>query len=430
MNKIKIIILALIIIAIGSCGSKEDPLEKERKEFKKTLDEDSPLTFYKGIKVSLRSLPLNKDYSNVDSLNKNENSEEIPEYTWYLIKKILGTGQENGEISLMEGIQIIKTFNDLKEKLKTTDEDTYPTILEVLLYVSDTTKSQDYKEFMKIVNWNNSKEHLVFGTLLMSAKPLPQTFQLYEFSKLEVNELEKNEIKPLGAILKGSSLMLNEWLYLSEESFSQGITSLDEDNLEFLYQDYPALFRGAKVDTKEAQIKQLHGFSCLLRGFTRSKMDDDDKNELALDDYELFLKDAEEIGADDELVWFAGAYVNIKKENSEEAIKYLEKFKDSEVITDKEKKAIDEIISYLDAREPEKAMNTVYDKLFIGKLIIRHIIDYMKELEWYKKIENSETGKKLLDMPKILEEEHKKVKGEIDPNKLLDKGSEMLKDIF
>lgn len=430
MNKINLVILAVLLLAFGSCGTKENPLEKERIELKKTLDEDSPLTFYKGVKVSLRSLPLDKDYNNTDSLRNDNNSEEIPQYTWYLIQKILGANQGDGEISLLEGIQIIKTFNELKEKLKTTDEDSYPTVFEVLLYVTDSTKSEEYKEFMKMVNWNNSKEHLVFGSMLMAAKPLPKTFQLYEFSKLEVNELDKNEIKPFGAIIKGSSLLLNDWLYLSEESISQGIASLEKDDLEFLYKDYPALFKGAKVNSKKAQITQLHGFSCLLRGFARSKMDDDDKNELALDDFELFLKDAEEIGADDELVWFAGAYLNIKKENSSEAIKYLEKFKESDVIIDKEKKAIDEIISYLDTREPDKALNTIYDKLFIGKLVIRNILEYMKELEWYQKIENSETGKKLLEMPKVLEEEHKKVKEEIDPNKLLDKGGEMLKDIF
>ncbi len=429
MKIFQIIISAIIVFCINACFfSKEDPLEKERKEFNKWLEENTPLAFYKGIKVSVRSLPLEQNYSDIDSIMENDSQNEIPKHTLYLIKKILEVGQNAGEISILEGIQMMKALNDLKGELKNSDEDSYPTILEVLLYVSE--NYGNYGDFLKLINWNNSKEHLVLCGLMTAAKPLPPSFQLYEASRLDVEQLEKTEIKPLGAILKGSSLMMNKWYYLSEESLSQGINSLDNDKLYFVYKNYPSLFKEAKVTSEEVQIIQLHALSCLMRGFVRSQIDDEDKNEQALDDFELFLADADKIGLDNELVWFAGAYVNITKEKPDEAIVYLEKFKQSELISDSEKEAIDEIIAYLNKREPDKALNTVYDKLFIGKLIFRHIAHYLKEIDWYKEMEKSETGRQFLRISEVVGEEYEKMESGFDSDKLKEKGKELLKDIF
>ncbi|NJO92487.1 MAG: hypothetical protein HC831_28575 [Chloroflexia bacterium] len=271
---------------------------------------------------------------------------------------------------------------------------------------------------------------MVLCGLMMAAKPLPPSFQLYEASKLNIEYIEKTEIKPVGAILKGSSLMMNKWYYLSEEALSQGINSLDNEKLYFVYKNYPSLFKEAKVSSEEAQIIQLHALSCLMRGFVRSRMDDEDKIDQGLEDFELFLEDADKIGLDNELVWLAGAYVNIKKEKPDEAIVYLEKFKQSELISDSEKGAVDEIIAYLNKREPDKALNTVYDKLFIGKLIFRHIAEYLKEIDWYKELEKSETGRQFLKISEVVGVEYEKMESGFDTDKLKEKGKELLKDIF
>ncbi len=427
MNLKKLSVLALISL-LSACFTKDNPLEKERKEFNNWLEENTPLTFYKGIKVSVRSLPLEQDYTNIDSIIENDKQNTVPKHTLYLIQKILDAGKEDGEISIVEGIKIMKAFSELKSELKDSDEDKYPTILEVLLHVNE--GAEKYNDFLKVINWNNSTEHFILCGLMMGAKPLPPGFQLYEASKIDVEKMEKTEVKPLAAITKGGSLMMNDWLYLSEESLSQGISSLDKDDLNLVFDNYPALFKGAKVDSKEAQIIQLHAISCLLRGYVRTKMDDKDKNELGLDDFELFLKDAEKIGVDNELVWFAGAYVNIKKENTEKAIVYLEKFKQSELISEDEKEAIDEIIAYLNNREPDKALNTVYDKLFIGKLVMKHIAEYVKEVDWYKELEKSETGRQFLKISEVVDEEYKKLEKGFDTDELKEKGKELIKDIF
>ncbi|NJO92486.1 MAG: hypothetical protein HC831_28570 [Chloroflexia bacterium] len=137
MKILKIIVSLVVLFSINACfSSKEDPLEKERKEFNKWLDENTPLAFYKGIKVSVRSLPLGQNYSNIDSILENDSQNEIPKHTLYLVKKILDVGQNGGEISILEGIQMMKALNDLKGELKNSDEDTYPTILEVLMHIS------------------------------------------------------------------------------------------------------------------------------------------------------------------------------------------------------------------------------------------------------------------------------------------------------
>ena len=47
-----------------------------------------------------------------------------------------------------------------------------------------------------------------------------------------------------------------------------------------------------------------------------------------------------------------------------------------------------------------------------------------------KEIEKSETGRKFLEIPKVLDEEYKKFDSDLDTDKLKEKGKELIKDIF
>lgn len=429
--------IILIVGAIGysfSSCTRQDPLEKERAEFLKSLEDNTALTVYRGVKITLRSFPVNQKVQHVDSLlrgieNKSAGYENVSMYTIHLLNAFFGLGKENQSLSLSDAFEVYNAYNELKEELKNKNEDDFPTLLEVILYLNS-IKNKENDLLLKDLKWNNSKEHLVLSAALMGAKPLPASFQLYETSKLEIPQLENTEIKPLAALFKGVVFMQNKWNYLSEEALSQGIESLDAGNLQLEYPTAPKFFEGSKIQGPEAELVQLHALSCLLRGYVRTRMDDEDRNDLGVEDFELFLKDAEKIGADNELVWFAGTYVAIKKEDNERAIAYLDKLHGSDQFTENEKNVIAETKIYLNDREKGKALNTIYDKIFIGKLLVSYIYRYSTQIGWYKSVSNSESGKMLLSLPEKIDAEYQKIEKEMSTDGLKEKGKELLKDVF
>jgi hypothetical protein len=432
MNSKSFFILLVFIATICSCH-KEDPLEKERKEFQKSIEDNTALTLYRGVKISLRSFPINLKAGDADELmssveNKKPGYEKVNKYTAYILNSFMGIGKKNGEISVKETIELVKAFRQLKDELKDKNEDDFPTLLEVILYL-DKLKGNGQDALLKTLKWNNSKEHLVLSAALMAAKPLPPGFQLYETSKFDVPKLENTEIKPLAGMFKGIVMMQNKWYYLSEEALTQGIESLDAGKLKFEYEGMPSFFPEAKIDSRESEIAQMHGLSCLIRGFVRTKMDDKKKKKLAIDDFELFISDANKIGADNELVWLAGAYVGIKKEDNAKAISYLEKLEKSEQFTDNEKDAIKEIKEYISQREEDKALNVIYDKVFIGKLVASYLYNFVTKANYYKALNQSESGKKLLEIPGLIDTEYQKMEKELNPGGLKEKGKELIKNI-
>jgi hypothetical protein len=434
MKKLIHLFLSLAILSGLSSCHREDPLEKERKEFQKSIEENTALAVYRGIKITLRSVPINQKIENTDSLisaieNKKPGYENVSAYTIQLLSTFLGIGKKDGKITAKEAYNLVKSINQLKNELKNKNEDELPTLLEVIYYLGN-TNGNDNSNFIKELNWNNSKEHLVLSTVLLGAKPLPESFQLYETSKLDIPQLENTEIKPLAAMFKSIVFMQHKWYYLSEEAISQGIDALNAGNLKFEFESFPSFFPEAKIDSREAEIAQLHGLSCLLRGFVRTKMDDKKKNKLAVEDFEVFLKDAQKIGADNELVWIAGAYVYIKKEDNDMAIQYLDKLEKSKNFSDNEISAIKETKEYLSNRKPDKALNTIYDKVFIGKLVAGYLYNYMKQVDWHKAVEKTNAGKKMLEIPEMINSEYQKVEKEMSVDGLKEKGKEMLKDVF
>jgi hypothetical protein len=433
MKNLTILIISLLILGISSCHH-EDPLEKERKEFVKSIEGDMALTVYRGVKITLRSFPINQKVENADSLisaikNKKPGYENVSQYTVQFLETFMGSGNSDEKISVQKAFAIVQAFNKLKSEIKDKNEDDYPTLLEVIFYLNE-VKNVKEDNLVKELKWNSAKEHLVLSAALMAAKPLPVSFQLYETSKLDIPKLDNTEIKPLAAMFKGMIMMQNKWYYLSEESLTQGIESLDAGNLKFEFDSFPSLFPEAKIDSREAEIAQLHGLSCLLRGFARTKMDDKKKKKLAVDDFELFVNDANKIGADNELVWLAGTYVSIKKEENEKAIVYLDKLQTSENFSDSEKEALKETKEYLSKRDPDKALNVIYDKVFIGKLVVKYLSNYISQVEWHKAISKTDTGKKLLGIPEFIDTEYKKLEKEMGGKSLEEKGKNLVKDIF
>jgi hypothetical protein len=144
------------------------------------------------------------------------------------------------------------------------------------------------------------------------------------------------------------------------------------------------LFDWRNKETKSQANKGLHALNVLFRGFDRLMMERDIDEERAMQDFEAFVKDMEEMGVENELTWTVAAYLYMKKEDSEKAIVELSKLRNSKLIGEKERSSIDETIGYLKDREPGKALNRVYDNVFIGRIAVRYALALLSEIDWRK----------------------------------------------
>jgi len=425
----------LLIISILFLGcSDETPLEKERREMNEHLAENTPLTIYKGTKMAIRSLPIDKADSTVGAFFQNikedkSKSAKLSKYTVSFLEKVYGITENETVFSAAEYLELYTAFQTIKKELIKTDEDTFPTLLEVFTFINEISEKEKSK-LIEELKWSSAKEHLILGFTFAASKKAPPAFHLYELSRLKMSELPNNEVKPFCGIVKGLVFMQHGWFYLADEALSQGIEEIETEEIELSYKNFPVVFNGAEVETKEAQMTQFHGISCLLRGYSRYKTEDDEMREKAAVDFQQFATDAEKLGLDNEFTWIAGAYGNIYQENPEEAIKYLTKLENSTILGETEKEAFAEIKGFVEEREPEKALNIFFDNVFIGKLIYKYVMSYTKQVDWYSVLEDSETGKYLLEMNETIDNEYNKIVEQVSPDKLKEKGKDLVKDLF
>src|SRR5688572_7977132 len=103
MRKLKLLSLVLLLF---SCG-KEDMLEKERKEMQVFM-ENKDLLVYRGLKVSLRSLPVMGDSVQAKDVSK------IQALSFALLQKTLGL-KSDSSFSFSDYFSAMSQVSELKE---------------------------------------------------------------------------------------------------------------------------------------------------------------------------------------------------------------------------------------------------------------------------------------------------------------------------
>ena len=395
---------------------------KERKEMEEKLL-DSKVSIYRAMKVAIRSIPIT---NKLDTLDLDKLSEEMVEeaealqqlrgITFNVIAKALGLVYRH-EMSVSDYISLGLSFGQIKDALKNLDEDDYPTLLQ-LIDNAMMISGRESGSMVEQLGWNDATEHLALFVLLDPIKTLPETFSLYEISKVKPDEIEPSEVRIAAMLVQSIAYMKNDWPYLAEYAADQAAVLLDEGKITFKYEPLQLL---GDAQGQEAQAAQWHAISVLLRGIARYRMDDEDKQELAFSDLELFLKDAEKVGAQNELVWAIGSIVFIKKEEHDKAAEYLGKLQASPVVGSEEKQLMSKVKEYVDARDPDKALTSLMDKMFISRLLVAYSYDCIKKTEWHQRATNSETGRIFLRFPGLLEEEYSKIEAYMDVKGAFDK---------
>ena len=379
----KKIILALLPIFFMGCSDKpktdEELLEKDKKELVESLD-TYKVTSYKFAKILLRAA--------AEKENKSPEFQSFKSDLDRISRKVMKYDLEHPEsLSLLDYISIYRDYKNMEDFITETDEDIFPTLIDAfnLTYGDSISQQSAYLKGDRKVYVQNI-EHAVLSAIVILSKDLGKEVSLYECAKTYPALLPDSETKALLQYFRGFLFFEKGLYYLSEDEISRNIDWLNE-NKGVELPHTRAMFQWRNLDNEKTHLG-LHALNHLFRGFDRLMMEREIDEKRALEDFEMFLKDAEEIGLDNEAVWSIEVYLYLKNEENDKAIGALTKLRTSKLLSAEDKERIDECIEYLRNRAPGKVLNGFYDKYFLGKVATKYMYSLLSKVDWEQVMKN------------------------------------------
>ncbi|WP_316763348.1 hypothetical protein [Pedobacter aquatilis] len=372
----KNLVLLICVILFSACSKEKTDevlLALDKQKLEENINYDK-IIFYKFAKIAVRSnavLDTNMaEYQKFSSKTQN------------ILATMHQLDTNKKSISVVEALQLYSDYRKVKNLVKDTDEDVFPGLIEGFNVLNGAPKidlkTVDPKEKVRYQNI----EHAILSMALLTTRDLGQPFALYECSKTQPELLKDSEIKTLLEFVRGFLFFGNNLFYLSEDGLSRNIKWLDKN--EKIPLPYTKAFFGWRNLSDEQTHTAFHGMNYLFRGFDRMRMERKIDEERSLEDFDLFVKDMNKLGLQNELVWIVDAYLNLKRENPEKAIPALEKLITSPLFSDNEREAIQKTIDYVKERESDAALKGVYDKAFMAKLVSKYMISVLAKIDWEK----------------------------------------------
>ncbi|PCJ83425.1 MAG: hypothetical protein COA57_11365 [Flavobacteriales bacterium] len=440
----------IMILATGCFreeSTDEELLQHDRERLEESLN-GIILDYYKFLKVSLRVMPVLdttiEEHRKIRELNDKlfpgmfDNSTS----TTYVAEV---TNKKN---TLQEATEFVSAYLALRKFARNHDEDEFPTLLEGQARLNgDSLKIMVNGEMVYI--WPplegeakeslQSLEHILFSAFMLidRSQQFSESILLYECSKSNMETLPESDLKAVLQMIRGILFFDQDLLYLSEKEYSENLNWLYENPNEELPITstiffWAPFFTGeyvgrAVVVPHEAAYYALILTNHTLRAMSRLTMDREIDEERAMEDFEAIVKTAHEVGVQNEAVWSIEAYLYLHQEKSEETIVALKKLRDSELLSDDERKTIDEAIKYQEKREPGKALNGVYDKYFLNKIMIKYMYNKVKKQDWIKIMKELGIvqGDELVEINKGVSNLLEKVEEETSKEALKEKGKEL-----
>jgi tetratricopeptide (TPR) repeat protein len=369
-------LLCLLLFLAPACGREltdAELLARDRAELVDHLNSHKVLS-YKFCKLILRSasMPGSEDPKTREFL-----AVASPLYARLLKADRVGYA----ELGVSDYIGLYTDYLNFRDFVFETDEDIFPTVTEALIlsyHAGPEEAAFRLNKDEKLLYQN--VEHAALSGLVMLSKDLGRSIALYECAETEPQFLPDGEAKTLLQFYRGFIFFQAGFYYISQEALTTNIdwlTAHAKLPLPFMQETFDL----DKLNTVKAHIA-FRGFNFLMRGFDRTMMDREIDEERALDDFEHFIADAKEVGLDNELVWVVEAYLYMKREEHEKAIVALKKLRASPLLSEDERESITETIAYLDDREAGKALNKVYDNVFMGKIVVTYMLAKLKDVDW------------------------------------------------
>lgn len=375
----KVGVFLLLLLSIIACNTKEktdqELLALDKKRLSKNLYSSKVLP-YKFAKILIRS-SIEKDTVSKEFKSFRKDIDKLSKI--FLSYKL----KEPKKLSLLDYVRIYRDYKKMESFIRKTDEDIFPTTLDALnmVYGDSISKQRPYYKGEKKQFVQNT-EHAMLSAITVLSKDLGREISLYECAMTKPDLLPDSELKTLLSFYRGFLFFEKKLYYLSEEEFTRNITWLNthkEIDLFFTR----AIFQWGNLTNAQTHTA-MHSLNHVFRGFDRLMMKRKIDEDRALEDFEAFLKDAEKIGMQNEMIWAIETYVYLKKERKEKAIASLKKLQLSALLSSAEKEKIENAIGYLKHREKGNMLNGVYDKYFLGKIATKYMFSILAKVHWKK----------------------------------------------
>ncbi len=289
--------------------------------------------------------------------------------------------KKGGSANVLDYIGLYRDYLTLKAFVKKTDEDIFPTLTEALgeAYSADSIPT-------KVILTPSERrvqqnlEHTAFSTFALLTQDIGTEIAFYECVEIEPQYLPDTEVKTLLSFFQSFVFLEKGLFYLSEDVLTYNLRWLETHDTVPLPFMQTALQQSG-LDSAKTGIA-YHGLNHLVRGLDRLMMARDIDQERALQDLQAFVDDARKAGLDNEVVWMVQAYLGMQQEDSNAAIAALQKLKASPLLGADEKAALDETILYLDDRDPDQALNKVYDNVLMAKIFGQYMLAQLVKIDW------------------------------------------------
>ncbi len=364
----------MLLFSCVNPKTDEELLAIDKEELVESLDSDK-VFMYKFIKVAIRSSQTSeKEFPGSADMYKKVNR---------IGKKIDKAKTENKNLSVLEYISIYKDYRDIKDFIIKTDEDVFPTLIETFF---NAHKKSPNKQQVSLAGVDKIKaqniEHAILSVIVILSKDLGKEISLYEASKTYPDQLPDGELKALLLYCRGFLFFEKGLLYLSEDQVSRNITWLN-NNEQAKLPLTRAFFQWGNLNNQQTHTG-FHAMNHLFRGLNRLKMEREIDEKRAIEDLTVFLDDSKKLGLANEITTAIETYVHLKNEDSEKAIASLKELRTSKLLGDMDRESIDKSIAYLEDREPGKALNGPFDKIFLGKIASKYMIAILSKIDWEK----------------------------------------------
>lgn len=407
----------LFLLLCLSCKKSEDDLRKiENEQLQEYLNKNS-LTFYKALKVAMRSSADPAKDPGMSAAGKT----------------ILKLGLRGASVafdstqsmSITELIGMASEFSKAKDILVKKNEDDLPTVLENIGFVLSGRHYQP--PAFGDISYDKNFEHVILGLLWTAMLKVPKEFPLYELEKVKTETVPFKGLKLLTELSKALSFSMNKFPWHALDESAVYVKDLESGKGGYL--KHPPL-PVPDTQSPEQAYYQLHLMGVALHGISHLELEHEDE---AMEDFETVLDDAEKGGIDNEITWLIGAYVHIKKEDKEKAIADLKKLRASSITDAPEKAAIDEVISYLEGRENDKAFNKLRDKMTLAKISFHLFSNRLKELEQIRQLANTKEGARLMQVQQSISENSEgmeRISNGLKLDSLASSAKGLVKDLF
>ncbi|MGV3547442.1 MAG: hypothetical protein ACO1N4_10285, partial [Pedobacter sp.] len=421
-------VFLLLVLFFGGCSSvptDEELLALDKEKLAEQLDYDK-ITFYKFAKIAVRS-------SAVQDTTKPE-YQKFSKHLNNVLNSLSKVEANSGKsISPIDALLLYKDYRAVKGFVKETEEDVFPTLVEGFNHIyGDKTNRVTLLAGNAKTEVQNI-EHAILSMVVLATRDMGQPFALYECSKTQPELLPDHETKTLLEFVRGFLFFSDNLFYLSEDGLTRNIEWLDKN--ENVPLPYTKAFFGWRNLSDSQTHTAFHGLNYLFRGFDRLRMERDIDEERGLDDFEKFLEDTKKLGLETELTLAVESYLYLKREDKEKATAALNKLKQSSLLSNSEKEAIAKTIVYANDREAGKALNGVYDKLFLSKIATKYMISVLSKIDWEKVLKENNvphtdkifaTVRRVRQMSNAVSSYTSEATVEKGKNELKKKGSELL----